>query len=155
MGFPSVARTPPEAPPRTDSCSGTVFPHDAIVAMRELFPKDGYWPRMSELILILSAALETGGPGNLLVSNGWSSMGFGIPAAIAAKLVQPGRPVLACVGDGGFLMMVGKSIQPFVSISRRFCPVAGQLSQPDQGETVPEEVSASRCGDFRVKLPAF
>jgi acetolactate synthase-1/2/3 large subunit len=35
-------------------------------------------------------------------------MGFGIPAAISAKLVQPGRPVLACVGDGGFLMMVGE-----------------------------------------------
>ena len=42
------------------------------------------------------------------MSNGWSSMGFGIPAAIAAKLVQPERPVVACVGDGGFLMMVGE-----------------------------------------------
>ena len=48
------------------------------------------------------------GPGNLLVSNGWSSMGFGIPAAIAAKLVCPDRQVVACVGDGGYLMMVGE-----------------------------------------------
>jgi acetolactate synthase-1/2/3 large subunit len=48
------------------------------------------------------------GPGNFLVSNGWSSMGFGIPAAIAAKLLQPNRPVVACVGDGGFLMKVGE-----------------------------------------------
>ncbi len=46
--------------------------------------------------------------GNYLVSNGWSSMGFAIPAAIAAKLVQPDRPVVACMGDGGFLMMVGE-----------------------------------------------
>ena len=51
---------------------------------------------------------ETGGPGSFLVSNGWSSMGFAIPAAVAAKLAQPGRPVLACVGDGGFLMSVGE-----------------------------------------------
>ena len=48
------------------------------------------------------------GPGNLLVSNGWSSMGFGIPAAIAAKLACPDRQVVACVGDGGYLMMVGE-----------------------------------------------
>ena len=48
------------------------------------------------------------GPGNLLVSNGWSSMGFGIPAAIAAKLVRPDRQVAACTGDGGYLMMVGE-----------------------------------------------
>ena len=48
------------------------------------------------------------GPGNLLVSNGWSSMGFCIPAAIAAKLVRPDRQVAACTGDGGYLMMVGE-----------------------------------------------
>jgi acetolactate synthase-1/2/3 large subunit len=35
-------------------------------------------------------------------------MGFCIPAAIAAKLVCPGRQVVGCVGDGGYLMMVGE-----------------------------------------------
>jgi acetolactate synthase-1/2/3 large subunit len=84
-------------------------PHHAIVAMRELFPKDGILATdVGAHTHLIGQLWETGGPGNLLVSNGWSSMGFGIPAAIAAKLVQPGRPVLACVGDGGFLMMVGE-----------------------------------------------
>jgi acetolactate synthase-1/2/3 large subunit len=32
------------------------------------------------------------------------AMGFGIPAAIAASLRDPSRPVIAFVGDGGFLM---------------------------------------------------
>jgi acetolactate synthase-1/2/3 large subunit len=32
------------------------------------------------------------------------SMGYGFPAAIAAKLVHPGRTVVAYVGDGDFLM---------------------------------------------------
>jgi acetolactate synthase-1/2/3 large subunit len=32
------------------------------------------------------------------------AMGFGIPAAVAAGLREPGRPVIAFVGDGGFLM---------------------------------------------------
>jgi acetolactate synthase-1/2/3 large subunit len=35
-------------------------------------------------------------------------MGFGIPAAIAAKLVHPERQVCAVVGDGGFLMTAGE-----------------------------------------------
>ena len=33
-------------------------------------------------------------------------MGFGLPAAIAAKLVHPERRVVAVSGDGGFLMNV-------------------------------------------------
>ena len=45
-------------------------------------------------------------PGTFFMSNGLSGMGFGIPAAIAAKLVHHQRPVLAVVGDGGMLMML-------------------------------------------------
>jgi acetolactate synthase-1/2/3 large subunit len=47
-------------------------------------------------------------PGQLLVSNGWSSMGYAIPAALAAKLVRPTREVACVVGDGGFLMQAGE-----------------------------------------------
>jgi acetolactate synthase-1/2/3 large subunit len=32
------------------------------------------------------------------------AMGYAVPAAIGAKLAQPGRPVVAVVGDGGMLM---------------------------------------------------
>ncbi len=32
------------------------------------------------------------------------TMGYGIPAALAVKLAEPERPVVAWVGDGGFLM---------------------------------------------------
>jgi len=57
---------------------------------------------------LIAQLWETRGPGRLLVSNGWSSMGFAVPAAIAATLVDPVRPVVACTGDGGFLMMAGE-----------------------------------------------
>jgi acetolactate synthase-1/2/3 large subunit len=43
-------------------------------------------------------------PRGLLIPSGFQSMGFGIPAAIGAKLAAPARPVLAVVGDGGFQM---------------------------------------------------
>jgi acetolactate synthase-1/2/3 large subunit len=35
-------------------------------------------------------------------------MGFGLPAAIAASLEHPGRPVVALAGDGGFAMTMNE-----------------------------------------------
>ena len=46
----------------------------------------------------------------LIMTNGWSGMGFGVPAAIAAKLNKPDCPVICVTGDGGFLMMSGEII---------------------------------------------
>jgi acetolactate synthase I/II/III large subunit len=43
-------------------------------------------------------------PNTCLISNGFAAMGFAIPGAIAAKLVNPGRKVIAATGDGGFMM---------------------------------------------------
>lgn len=45
-----------------------------------------------------------------LMTNGWSSMGYAIPSAIAAKLNFPETPVCAVIGDGGFLMTVGEIV---------------------------------------------
>jgi acetolactate synthase-1/2/3 large subunit len=45
-------------------------------------------------------------PNTCLIPNGFCSMGFALPGAIAAKLVHPERKVLAICGDGGFLMNV-------------------------------------------------
>ncbi len=50
----------------------------------------------------------TPSPEKLLMTNGWSSMGFAIPAALAAKLCHPELPVVCLTGDGGFLMMAGE-----------------------------------------------
>ena len=43
-------------------------------------------------------------PNTVLISNGYAAMGIALPAAIAAKLVNPERRVVAVSGDGGFLM---------------------------------------------------
>jgi len=51
---------------------------------------------------------ETGRDGNFIISNGWSGMGFGIPAAIAATLVKPASRSVCITGDGGFLMAAGE-----------------------------------------------
>ncbi len=43
-------------------------------------------------------------PNTCLISNGFAAMGIAVPGAIAAKLVHPGRKVVAVTGDAGFLM---------------------------------------------------
>jgi acetolactate synthase I/II/III large subunit len=47
-------------------------------------------------------------PKTCLATNGWSSMGYGMPAAYAAKLVHPERTVVGVVGDGCFQMTAGE-----------------------------------------------
>ena len=43
-------------------------------------------------------------PGQLITSGGFGSMGFGMGAAMGAKLGNPDKLVVLCCGDGGFRM---------------------------------------------------
>ena len=43
-------------------------------------------------------------PKTCLISNGFATMGFSLPGALAAKLVSPDKRVLVVTGDGGFMM---------------------------------------------------
>src|SRR5262249_32951595 len=43
-------------------------------------------------------------PNTLLLDNALATMGAGLPSAMAAALVHPGRKVVAVCGDGGFMM---------------------------------------------------
>ncbi len=50
--------------------------------------------------------LQTEEPNTIQMSNGFCSMGFALPGAIAAKIVHPDRRVLAICGDGGVMMNI-------------------------------------------------
>lgn len=47
-------------------------------------------------------------PFGILKSDGLSTMGFALPAAIASALQEPERPVLAITGDGGLMMCLSE-----------------------------------------------
>jgi acetolactate synthase-1/2/3 large subunit len=69
-------------------------PRVAVDAGAHMFPATTFW-RASR-------------PGDLLISNGLSTMGFALPAGIAAALHDPARGALAFTGDGGLLMALGE-----------------------------------------------
>jgi len=43
-------------------------------------------------------------PNTCIISNGFASMGIGVPGAIAAKMTYPNKNVLTITGDAGFMM---------------------------------------------------
>jgi acetolactate synthase-1/2/3 large subunit len=84
-------------------------PSQVLGVIQELLPADGYLTcDVGAHTHLLGQVWRTPGPGQLLMTNGGSAMGFGIPAALAAKLCRPDHPVVCVTGDGGFLMMVGE-----------------------------------------------
>jgi acetolactate synthase I/II/III large subunit len=56
--------------------------------------------------LWIAKTYETFNPNTCLITNGFCSMGFALPGAIAAQLVRPNQKVVVMCGDGGFLMNV-------------------------------------------------
>jgi acetolactate synthase I/II/III large subunit len=58
-------------------------------------------------------------PDSYLASGGLGTMGYGIPAALGAKLGAPDREVIAIVGDGGFQM----TLQELGTIAQEKLPV--------------------------------
>ena len=52
--------------------------------------------------------LDAGAPGDVLTSNGLSTMAYALPAAIAAALHEPKRGAVALIGDGGMMMCLSE-----------------------------------------------
>jgi acetolactate synthase-1/2/3 large subunit len=74
--------------------------------LRDLYPPDTIFTTdVGSIKLIVSQAWRSTQPMTFLESNGLSSMGYALPAAMAAKLAMPDRPVLCTMGDGGFSMV--------------------------------------------------
>jgi len=84
-------------------------PRAALAVLRETLPENGIMTcDVGAHTHLIGQQWPTPAPGLQIMTNGWSSMGFGVPAAIAAKLCLPERAVACVSGDGGFLMMAGE-----------------------------------------------
>ncbi|MFT4570020.1 MAG: acetolactate synthase-1/2/3 large subunit [Hyphomicrobiaceae bacterium] len=90
-----------------DDTEGSIRPQKALWDLREaLGPDDIVLSDVGAHKMWIARHYHCETPGTCLMSNGFCSMGFALPGAIAAKLVYPERNIVAVCGDGGFLMNV-------------------------------------------------
>jgi acetolactate synthase-1/2/3 large subunit len=83
--------------------------HAAIDAVRRALPREGVLSfDVGAHTHQIASQWATHAPKTFQITNGWSSMGFGLPGAIAAKLAQPHVPVVCLLGDGCFQMTCGE-----------------------------------------------
>lgn len=96
------------APKRTGGETG-VSPQVLLSTLRALTPPETVFAcDVGSHKLLACQMWQSTQPQTFLVSNGLSTMGFGVPAALAARLCDPERPVVCVTGDGGLLMYAGE-----------------------------------------------
>ncbi|NPD90718.1 MAG: acetolactate synthase large subunit [Asgard group archaeon] len=82
-----------------------VKPQRLISDVRKAVPEEGIITLDNGIYKIWFArSYHAYEPNSIILDNALASMGAGLPSAIAAKIVNPKKKVLAICGDGGFLM---------------------------------------------------
>jgi acetolactate synthase-1/2/3 large subunit len=91
--------------PAYDSDDKPILPQRVIGELMKNLPENAIVTcDAGENRILMTHFYQTKMAGGFLQAAGSGPMGFGIPAALAAKLVHPDRPVVAVCGDGGFAM---------------------------------------------------
>jgi len=94
---------------REGRIAGRLNPTDVVDAVRAATPRETIATTdVGSHKLLVGQGWTAHTPRSVLMTNGLSSMGFSLPAAIAAKLLHPERPVVCFTGDGGLAMVQGE-----------------------------------------------
>ncbi|NNF05060.1 MAG: acetolactate synthase large subunit, partial [Rhodothermales bacterium] len=92
---------------RDDDTEGAIRPQKALWDAREVMgPHDILLSDVGAHKMWIARYYQCHEPNTCLIPNGFCSMGFALPGAIAADIVHPDRRILAICGDAGFLMNV-------------------------------------------------
>jgi acetolactate synthase I/II/III large subunit len=96
-----------------DRATEGIDPARVVGAMREALPEDALLTNdAGNFSIFIHRYWRYDHPSTQLASTN-GAMGYGVPAAVAAKLAAPERTVVACCGDGGFLM-TGQEVETAV-----------------------------------------
>jgi len=92
---------------RHDDTEGSIRPQKALWDIRRaLGPEDILLSDVGAHKMWIARYYQCHQPNTCLIPNGFCSMGFALPGAIAGNLVYPDRRILSVCGDAGFLMNV-------------------------------------------------
>lgn len=82
-----------------------IKPQRLMKDLRDSFPRDTiFFVDIGNNLAWAIHCLDIYKPYTFFAGLGFASMGFGVAAVVGAKFAAPGKPVVAIVGDGGFLM---------------------------------------------------
>ncbi len=89
--------------------AGALNPTDVIDTVRAAMPRDTVVSTdVGSHKLLVGQGWTTYRPRGVLMTNGLSSMGYALPAAITARHLLGDRPVVCFTGDGGLAMVQGE-----------------------------------------------
>ncbi len=92
---------------KNDKSIGKIKPQKVLIDVRQvLSPHDILLSDVGAHKIWIARQYQCHEPNTCLIPNGFCSMGFALPGAIAASIANPSRRILAICGDGGFLMNV-------------------------------------------------
>lgn len=92
---------------KDDETEGSIRPQKALWDARQVMgPEDILLSDVGAHKMWIARHYQCHEPNTCLIPNGFCSMGFALPGAIAASIVFPERRILAIAGDAGFLMNV-------------------------------------------------
>ncbi len=93
------------------TAAGDFSPVTALNILKNLLPESAIVTAdVGSHLHLLGQMWDVPPSGSLIMTNGWSSMGFGLPAALAAAFISRDNPNVCITGDGGFLMHAGEMI---------------------------------------------
>jgi len=90
---------------KDDDAKGTIKPQKVLSDVRKVLDRDDIL--LSDVgahKMWIARQYQCYEPNTCLIPNGFCSMGFSLPGAIAASLVHPHRNILSISGDAGFMM---------------------------------------------------
>ncbi len=92
---------------KDDTASGKIKPQKLVWDARQVMgPEDILLSDVGAHKMWIARHYQCHEPNTCLIPNGFCSMGFALPGAIAASIVFPDRRILAICGDAGFMMNV-------------------------------------------------
>jgi acetolactate synthase-1/2/3 large subunit len=90
---------------KSEQASFPIIPQHLVAQVRNAMPDDGIIALDNGVYKIWFARnYKAYSPNTVLLDNALATMGAGFPSAMAAKMVNPDKKVMAICGDGGFMM---------------------------------------------------
>lgn len=83
---------------------------ELVAALSEALPRDAIVAADSAMVCYYGAIanLPVHLPSSFLYPVGFGTLGYGLPAAVGAKVAHPDRPVVALLGDGGVMFTIAE-----------------------------------------------